>query len=979
MHAFGFELVSEQEIKELNNKARLFRHIKTGARLLSMENNDENKVFGITFRTPPTDSTGVPHIMEHAVLCGSRKYPLKEPFVELLKGSLNTFLNAFTYPDRTCYPVASQNLQDFYNLIDVYLDAVFYPLIPPHTLQQEGWHYELDSLDAPLVYKGVVFNEMKGAYSSPDNVLGRYCQESLFPDNTYGVDSGGDPHVIPDLTYEQFKSFHETYYHPSNAFIYIYGDDDPEARLQLLDSYLKDFSSRDVQSGVALQATFDHPREFTVPYAVNEEGESSKGYLTLNWLLAENSDPEITLGLSILSYILIGTPASPLRKALIDSGLGEDLTGGGLEPELRQMFFSTGLKGLAISDRLEVLEANQVETLILDTLESLARERIDPDTVAAAMNTTEFRLRENNTGSFPRGLVLMLRALTTWLYDGDPVSALAFEAPLAAIKAHLERGDPYFENLIRIYLLNNPHRTTVILQPDPELQQREDAAEKERLAAVRAKMSPEELQATLENTQKLKLLQETPDTPEVLGLIPSLKLQDLDKQNKSIPLEILEEDGTRLLYHDLFTNGIVYFDLGFDLHALPQALIPYLPLFGQALVEIGTETQDFVKLSQRIGRNTGGIHPSVYTSTLLGESSSAAWFFIRGKATTSQAGEMLNIMKDVLLTVRLDNPERFRQMVLESKADHEAGLIPAGHRVVNTRLRSRFSEAAWLDERMGGISQLFFLRGLAEQIDQDWPGVLAKLETIRQLLLRRGNAICNITLDTDNWATFRPQLVDFLGTLPGGAESHQIWQPEFATEDEGLTIPAPVNYVGKAANLYQLGYELDGSIFVILNYLRTTWLWEKVRVQGGAYGAFCTFDHRSGVFSYLSYRDPNLMETLGNYDQTAEFLRQTDGGRLSQEELVKSIIGVIGDLDSYQLPDAKGYTSMARYLAGETDEGRQRRREQVLATSQEDFRRFSQVLDQVSQNGLVAVLGSQENIDAANAQRDGWLKITKVL
>jgi Zn-dependent M16 (insulinase) family peptidase len=979
METFGFELVSEQKIHELNCLARLYRHQKTGARLLSVENDDENKVFGITFRTPPADSTGLPHIMEHAVLCGSRKYLLKEPFVELLKGSLNTFLNAFTYPDRTCYPVASQNLQDYYNLVDVYLDAVFYPLIPPQTLQQEGWHYELESLDAPLTYKGVVFNEMKGAYSSPDSLLARFTQESLFPDTPYGVDSGGDPQAIPYLTYEQFKSFHETYYHPSNAYIFMYGDDDPQTRLRLVNDYLKEFDFRQVDSAIPLQPAFSEPRTLIAPYAASEEGESNKGYLTVNWLLAENADPQVTLGLSILSHILIGTPASPLRKALIDSGLGEDLVGGGLEPELRQMFFSTGLKGLAVSDQQQVLKKDQVEALIFETLEALAEDGIDPETVAASLNTTEFRLRENNTGSFPRGLLLMLRALTSWLYDRDPLEALAFETPLAAIKARLEAGDPYFEGLIRRYLLENPHRTSVVLRPDPELQARQEAAEAEHLSSIRNTLSQAELQAIMDNAAALKSQQETPDLPHVLAMIPSLKLEDLDRENKRIPLEVSEQAGARLLYHDLFTNGILYLDIGFDLHVIPQELLPYLPLFGRALVEIGTENQDFVRLSQRIGRSTGGIHPSIFTSAVLGQEHSAAWLFLRGKAVTSQAGELLAILRDVLLSVRLDNPERFRQMVLESKADHEAMLVPAGHRVVNTRLKSRFDESAWLDEQFGGITHLLFLRELAEQVDRDWPSVLHKLEMIRKLLINRQRMLCNITLDAAGWAAFQPQLAGFLAELPAAPAGPQTWHREPLAEDEGLVIPAQVNYVGKGANLYRHGYQLDGSIFVVLNFLRTTYLWEKIRVQGGAYGAFAAFDHRSGTFSYLSYRDPNLLQTLATYDHTPAFLQQIDGSRLSQEEITKSIIGVIGDFDAYQLPDAKGFISMTRYLSGETDETRHARRQQVLATSREDFRRFGQVLEQVSQHGQVVVLGSQEGINQANAEGGDWLTVTRIL
>jgi Zn-dependent M16 (insulinase) family peptidase len=971
-----FELVREQTIPEINTRARLYRHIQTGAQLLSMENDDENKVFGISFLTPPPDSTGVAHIMEHSVLCGSRKYPVKEPFVELMKGSLNTFLNAFTYPDKTCYPVASQNLQDFYNLIDVYLDAVYYPRITPETLKQEGWHYELDTPDQPLNFKGVVFNEMKGAYSSPDNLLGRYTQQSLFPDNAYGVDSGGDPACIPDLTYEAFKQFHATYYHPSNSFIYFYGNDDPEKRFEIVQGYLKDFSAIAAAPRIKLQQPFKEAHHLVYGYhAGDQEGSKpqKKGLVTINWLLDDNADVEASLAHAILSHILVGTPASPLRKALIDSGLGEDLTGGGLEDELRQLTFSTGLKGITPQD------TSKVEKLVLETLTQLARTGIERDMVEASLNTIEFHLRENNTGSFPRGLALMLSALATWLHGADPLARLAFEAPLNAIKQKLAANPRYFEGLIEQSFLNNTHRTTVLLQPDAEAGARQEAAERERLDKARAAMTDAEVQNVIAETQRLKELQAAPDSPAALASIPMLKLADIDRKNTLIPLETGRAQDVPLLYHDLFTNGIAYLDIGFNLRALAPEYLPYVTLFGRALLEMGTQTEDFVKLAQRIGRKTGGIRPASFTSSVQhsADDTATAWLFLRGKATVSQSADLLNILQDVLSAARLDNPERFRQIVLEEKAGQETGLVPAGHRVVNVRLRARYTQADWAGEQIGGLSYLFFLRRLAEQVDKDWPAVLKALETIRAQLISRANAICNVTLDRAHWETFQPVLDRFLAALPAnGAKGNSTAWKTSNSAPEGLTIPAQVNYVGKGANLYKLGYQLNGSVMVTNNLLRTTWLWERVRVQGGAYGGFCLFDHRSGTFTFVSYRDPNLQGTLETYDNTAEFLRTLE---LSEDEVAKSIIGTIGDLDQYQLPDAKGYSSMLRYLAGDTEDDRQRLRDQILSTSAQDVRAFADVLDLVKAKGSVVVLGSEQAIEKANQEQKLGLQVTKVL
>ena len=970
MNTYGFELIKELNIRELNIFARFFRHRKTGAELLSLEASDENKVFGVTFRTPPSNSTGLPHIMEHAVLCGSDKYPLKEPFVELLKGSLNTFLNAFTFPDKTCYPVASQNLQDFYNLIDVYVDAVFHPLIPPHILEQEGWHYELDSPTGEMSYKGVVFNEMKGAYSDPENILSRYARQSLFPGTPYGFDSGGDPEDIPDLTYGQFKRFHERYYHPSNARIFFYGDDDPQERLRLMDGYLNEFEASPVDSAIPLQTPSKSYGRLDIAYDPGEGEDEAKAMLVVNWLLPETSDPQLTLALQILTHILLGTPASPLRKALIESGLGEDLAGDGLESHLRQMTFSTGLKGIKPKD------GEKVENLIFDTLGSLVSEGIDPETVAASMNTIEFVLRESNTGAFPRGLTYMLRSLTTWLYDADPLSPLAFEDPLTAIKTSLESDGRYFERLIREHLVVNVQRTVVTLQPEAGLRARQEAEEKARLATIQSEMSTEEIHTIYENTQRLKQIQETPDPPEALATIPNLLLEDLEKGNKLIPLSISELAGIKLYTHNLFTNGILYLDLGLDLHTLPGELLPYVPLFGRALFEIGTESQDFVRLSQRIGRYTGGIYARPWISMSEGGDQSAAWLFLRGKSTVERAGELMDILRDVLLTVNLDNQERFRQMVLEAKASREASLVSGGHIVVNTRLRGRFDEAGWANEKIGGVDYLFFLRDLAQAVEKDWTAVLDKLHQVHEILVNKNAIVANVTLDDNNVDVIKPLLAGLFENLPSKPVSQHTWSPVVGSADEGMTIPAQVNYVGKGANLYKSGYQQHGSINVINKYLQTTWLWERVRVQGGAYGGFSVFDRRSGVFTYISYRDPNLLSTLESFDRSADFLRQLD---LSEGELTKSIVGSIGDMDAYQLPDAKGFTSLTRHLCGDTDERRQQWREQILSTSVDDFKAFADVLEGVKENGQVVILGSQEALEAANTGRDGWLELRNVL
>ena len=968
MHT-DFDCLYQKEIKELKATARGYRHQKTGAQVLSLSTDDENKVFGITFRTPPSDSTGVAHILEHSVLCGSRKYPVKEPFVELLKGSLQTFLNAFTFPDKTCYPVASQNLQDFYNLMDVYLDAVFYPRITREIFQQEGWHYELDKPDAPLSYKGVVFNEMKGAYSSPDNLLSEYSLQSLFPDTAYGHDSGGDPQRIPELTYERFRRFHQKYYHPSNARIFFYGDDDPGERLKRINDYLKDFDPIQIDSRVALQPGFTEPQRLTRPFAVSDESES-KGMVTLNWVLAETQAREMNFALRVLAYILLGMPGSPLRKALMDSGLGEDIAGVGLENELLQSYFSTGLKGVQVGN------LDKVEPLVMDTLKALVKSGIDPLTVEAGLNTIEFRLRENHSGGFPRGLLLMLRSLTTWLYDGDPLSLLAFEKPLNALKSRINTRPRFFEEMMDERFLSNPHRSAVILEPDPELQKKEEAKEQQHLAEIRSQMNSEQRQQVVDNTHTLRKLQEAPDPPEALAAIPFLKLSDLERRNKPIPTTLKQEKDPTVLYHDLPTNGIVYLDLGFDLHCLTAADLPYVPLFGRGLTEMGTQETDYVSLGQRISRKTGGIRSQWFTSALADAPGSAAWLFLRGKSMVDKTEDLLRILHDILLTVKLDNQDRFRQMVLEEKAKLEQTLIPSGHQVVNLRLRAQFAQAHWAAEQMSGITYLFFLRQLARRVESDWPAVLAVLEQIRQALLIRQNMGINVTVDQPAWEKIEPDLNRLIGNMPEGSATHPEWPHKNQETVEGLTIPTQVNYVGKGLDLYAHGYSFHGSARVITRYLRNAYLWDQVRVQGGAYGAFCLLERFSGVLTFVSYRDPNLLKTLDIFDGSAQFLQKTD---LDESELTKCIIGAIGDLDAPMLPDAKGFTAMVRHLTHDTEEARQQMRDEILETGSRDFKAMGEVLSQFKDQGVAKILGPSPAMEAVEKERPGWLSMVKVL
>ncbi len=956
MNNDGFERLDEQTIPELYTRASLLRHRGTGAQVLSMANDDGNKVFGITFRTPPPDSSGIAHILEHTVLCGSRKYPLKDPFVQLVKGSLQTFLNAMTYPDKTTYPVASQNLKDFYNLIDVYLDAVFHPLLSKDMFQQEGWHFDLADGQDALAFKGVVYNEMKGVYSSPDSLIYEYVQQSLFPDAVYGLDSGGDPAHIPDLTYEAFREFHARFYHPSNARIFFYGDDPPEQRLALLAAYLDPFARIELDSAIAPQPAFAGPLSLSAAYAAGP-GDAHKCFLTLNWLLGDVLDNDLTLAWQVMAHILIGTPASPLKKALIESGLGEDLTGVGLETELRQCYFSTGLKGIAESN------ADEVERLILDTLGRLVHNGLDRKMIEASMNTIEFLLRENNTGSTPRGLVVMLRALTTWLHDGDPMDSAAFKTRLQTLKQKIAGHERFFEDMIRRDLLDNPHRTRLLLRPDDALAAQREQAERESLDAYRRQLSAADEVALIDNTLRLREMQNKPDDPAALAAMPQLQCADLDPKNQVIPTAVEDREDVQLVFHDLFTNDILYLDLGLDLTSLSMEEYPYAAVLGRALCELGTENEDYVALTQRIGCKTGGIKTSFFTANMKASSEPGIWLFLRAKCMSRQWGDLLDILDDILTGVRLDNCERFRQIVLEEKADLESALAPSGHHMVKTRLLAGFNNAGWASEKIEGIDFLFFIRRLVHEIEQDWPGVLARMRTIWGKIVNRRRLVINVTAEAAAWDKARSALIDRLRQLPEFNAQQTGWRMGDIGPCEALTAQVQVNFIGKAVQLFNGQDEVRGSHLVINRYLKSAWLWDQVRVMGGAYGAFCSLGRRSGVISFVSYRDPHVRRTLDTYDKTVDYLRDLD---LPNDELTRAIVGTIGDIDSYQLPSAKGFTALLRHLTDESDEDRQRMRDEVLATTAADFRAFADHLDAIRDKGRVVVLTSPETLAQAD-------------
>jgi len=1001
----AFEIMEKDFIEEYGAAATLYRHKKSGAELLSVSTDDDNKVFGITFRTPPEDSTGVPHILEHSVLCGSRKYKTKDPFVQLLAGSLQTFLNAFTYPDRTCYVVASQNDKDFYNLISVYADAVFHPraISDPMVHAQEGWHLELDNKDDDLIYKGVVFNEMKGVYSSPDSLLNRESQRSMFPDTTYGVDSGGDPRVIPDLSFEQFADFHKKFYHPTNSRIYFSGDDDVLERLEIMDSYLDEFDfSPESKPGSVIEwqeKKYTEPKKEVHPYPIGED-QPETHMLNINWLL--NDKPftpleELTVG--ILDHLLMGTSSAVLRKSLMESGYGEALTGGGLSDELLQATFSIGMKGVKPDD------VSSLETLITDTLEKVAKEGFEADAIASSMNTIEFQLREFNTGSYPKGLSFMLGAMSKWLYDESPTDALKFEKPLAELKESIAAdGSKIFQDMVEKMFIDNLHRTTIEMKPSKTYETELLKEEKDELKKIKESMSDDEIEKVMETTKKLKELQAAEDSPEDRATIPALELGDLKREVTEYPIDVSKnenESGITVTRHEFgSTSGIAYANLAVDLSSLDVEDIPLLPLMTRMMMETGAGEYDQVALSRRIGTYTGGLSVTTLTTAVHPEGATQgaildgnhlqSKLLVRGKATSDNIGELFDLMKVVLTDANFDSKSRVIEMLKETKAGMEAGIGGSGHQSINTRMKARYRVGGYIDEVMGGIAQLDTVRELLEQAEKDWPTLRARLENMRSVILDdeicRDGMILDITGDKNVLEKVQPSVDSLLKELPGKSDGKKL--PDYYKEehpwvspikklmselvpvkDEGFVLPTQVSYVGKSGLLYDEGEQATGAAQVVSKFLRTGYLWDHVRVMGGAYGGFCTFSPFSGFFSYLSYRDPNLSKTLDIYDAAGDaVIAAADQMKQDSDMLSQAIIGTIGEMDGSMGPDMKGFTAFQRWLVNESPETRQKFRDQIIDTKPEDFEAFGERLKNLKEEST-AVVSSQAGFEAA--EKDG--------
>ena len=964
----AYEVLQTEDLSDLKSKGTLLKHKKSGARVLLMENDDENKVFTIGFRTPPSDSTGVPHIMEHSVLCGSKEFPVKDPFVELVKGSLNTFLNAMTYPDKTVYPVASCNDKDFQNLMHVYMDAVFYPNIYQNdkTFRQEGWSYKLDDPDGELTISGVVYNEMKGAFSSPEGVLDRVVLNSLFPDNTYSVESGGDPEVIPELTYEQFLDFHRKYYHPSNSYIYLYGDMNMEEKLRWLDEkYLSDFENEPVDSEIHLQKPFTEMKEVVQEYSIaSEESEEDNTYLSYNKVIGTTLDEKLYLAFEILDYALLSAPGAPLKKALLDAGVGKDISGS-YDNGVYQPIFSV------ISKNANVEQKEEFVRVIEDTLKDIVKNGINKKALRAGINYHEFRFREADFGNYPRGLMYGLQLFDSWLYDETkPFIHMQAIPTFEFLKEQVETG--YFEELIQKYLLDNTHGSIVIIKPERGRTARMDKELADKLQVYKDSLSKEEIDALVKATKELEEYQEEESAPEDLAKIPVLGREDISREIAPIYNKELETSGVKLVHHEVETNGIGYTALLFDLSGIPEEKLPYISILQSVLGIINTKNYEYSELFNEINVHTGGIGTSLelYTDvTKVKEKEFCATFEIKGKALYPKMDVLFSMMREILMESDLGDEKRLKEILAMLKSRLQMSFLSSGHTTAALRSLSYTSPMAKFKDDTDGIGYYEVVKELEESFEEKKAELIANLRQIAQQIFRKDNLIISYTSSADGLAPMEEAFAKIADTLH--TEEKEAATPceiHCVKRNEGFKTSSKVQYVARTGNFIDRGVEYTGALQILKVILSYDYLWQNVRVKGGAYGCMSSFN-RIGEGYLVSYRDPNLEKTMEIYEGVVDYLKNFN---VDDRDMNKFIIGTISNIDRPMNPAAKGSRSMNLYMNHVSAEMIREERNQILDAQQSDIRALADVLQALLDAHELCVIGSEEKIEE---QKEMFLEI----
>lgn len=955
----AYEVQKEEDLKGIKAKGYLLRHRKSGARVVYIENDDNNKVFSIGFRTPPSDSTGVPHIMEHSVLCGSRNFPAKDPFVELVKGSLNTFLNAMTYPDKTMYPVASCNDQDFQNLMHVYMDAVFYPNIYEHEeiFRQEGWSYQLDSAEDKLKYNGVVYNEMKGAFSSPEGVLDRVILNTLFPDTSYANESGGDPEVIPELTYEQFLDFHRKYYHPSNSYIYLYGDMDIEEKLHWLDQeYLGKYDREPVDSRIRFQEPFAEMQEKVIPYSIaSEESEEDNTYLSYNKVVGTSLDKELYLAFQILDYALLSAPGAPLKKALTDAGIGKDIMGS-YDNGIYQPIFSVIAKNANEEQKEEFIQ------VIEDVLRASVKNGIDTKAIEAGINYYEFRYREADFGNYPKGLMYGLQMMDSWLYDEEkPFIHIEALDTFEFLKKQIGTG--YYEELIQKYLLDNPHGAIVIVTPEKGRTARMEAELEEKLQKYKESLTAEEVEAFVQKTQALEAYQSEPESEENLEKIPVLKREDISREIEPIINEEMTLAGVPVIFHEIETNGIGYVDVLFDMSLVEEQDLPYVGILQSVLGIIDTKRYDYGTLFNEINVNTGGISTSLelYNDvTNIREKAFKATFEIKGKALYGKLPVAFDMMREILMESKLNDGKRIREILAMLKSRLLMKFQSSGHVTAVLRAQSYASPAAKLKDMTNGIAFYETVSYIEEHFEEEKEKLSEKLIDLSKKLFCGDNMMLSYTAAREGLEGLEEMVEKLKNSLhTRTAEEDKRCVIHCEKKNEGFKTASKVQYVAKAGNFIDLGVAYTGALQILKVIMSYDYLWQNIRVKGGAYGCMSNFN-RIGEGYFVSYRDPNLKRTLDVYDGVVDYLKNFT---VSERDMTKYIIGTMSGIDQPMTPASKGERSMNLYMNKVSAEMIREERNQILDAEQDDIRALYKVAEAVLQADQMCVIGGEDKIE----------------
>lgn len=950
-----YEILDEHRVEDVQSDGFILRHKKSGARIAILSNNDDNKVFYIGFRTPPEDETGVPHIIEHTTLCGSKKFPVKDPFIELAKGSLNTFLNAMTYPDKTVYPVASCNDQDFKNLMDVYLDAVFNPNITKYEeiFKQEGWHYELTGKDDELKINGVVYNEMKGAYSSPDEVLSSQIYRSLFPDNTYSKDSGGNPEYIPKLTYEAYLDFYHKYYHPSNSYIYLYGDMDVVERLEWLDKeYLSLYDYKKVNSEINKQPAFDEIKNVEAQYSITmDDSQENKTYLSYNRVVGDTLDEMLYQAFDVLDYALVSSPGAPVKQALIDAGIGDDVYGS-YDAGILQPVFSFVAKNANAS------QADEFESIIENTLKEVVKTGINKEALLAGINSSEFKFREADFGQFPKGLLFGLNCLDSWLFDDmKPFIHLECLGTFAKLRKAVDTD--YFEKLIQEYLLDNTHGSSVTVKPKRGLgNEREEALAKE-LSDYKASLSDEEIKKLIEDTEHLKKYQEEPSSDEDIRKLPMLTRADMKKN--AMPFSNIEDEllDVKVVRHDIESNGIDYISFLFDAGDFAQSELGYLGFFTNALGLVSTEKYSYTDLANATNIYTGGISTGTASHPDIKDRNNFVFKFeVKLKVLEKNLDKALELMEQMLLSSDFTDTKRLGELVAQIKARLQANLSSSGHLVAAMRSMSSFSRYALYQDELKGIAFYRSICHIEKELSESPKSVSDKLAAIARKLFARNRMLISFTGNNEAYGNAKPSLekviagFDKMSAVGNQAEVH------FNTAKEAFIDASQIQYVAKTGDFICEGYEYTGALRLLRIILSYDYLWINVRVKGGAYGCMNTF-LRSGESYFVSYRDPNLSDTLDVYDRIPEYIKSFSP---DERDMTKYIIGTFSALDTPMNPEAKGSRSLSAYLEGITYEQIQKERNEILNAQPEDIRRLADLVEAVLKKDSICVIGNENMI-----------------